>query len=248
MRCRGASKRFYRYEHRTTTLREFFIRTLLRRPIHVREPKFELRGLDLEVAVGESIALIGANGSGKSTALRLISGVYLPSEGVVETWGRVSAVIELGVGFHDELTGGENVALYGAVLGLSGRAIRARFERIVRFAGLGDFIDVPVKYYSSGMRQRLAFAVAVHTDPDILILDEAMAVGDEAFRRQCVDYLLSYRAAGGTLIIVTHDLDGVGKLASRAVWLEGGRVRMDGSTEEVVEGYRGSLARSPPPS
>ena len=241
MACRSVTKRFYHYEHRTTSLRERFIRTLRRRPIHVRRAHFSLEQFNLIVQPGESVALIGANGSGKSTALRLIAGIYLPTEGVVETCGRIAAIIELGVGFNPELTGAENVVLYAAVIGLSRAEITARFAEIVAFADIGQFIDEPVKYYSSGMQARLAFSVAVCVRPDILLVDEVLAVGDQDFRRRCLDRLESFRADGGTLVVVTHDLGNITGLCDRAIWLEQGRIRADGPATEVLAAYQSSV-------
>jgi len=174
--CRDVFKHFYLYSHRTTSLREWFIRTALRRPIHIRRAEFSLRGFNLRIERGEAVALIGPNGSGKSTALRLIAGIYTPSTGTVETLGRIAAVIELGAGFNMELTGAENVGLYGAIMGLDRTQLAQRYEKIIEFAGIGKFIDMPVKYYSSGMVARLAFSVAVNVQPDILLLDEVLAV------------------------------------------------------------------------
>ncbi|HET7584842.1 MAG TPA: ABC transporter ATP-binding protein [Gemmatimonadaceae bacterium] len=235
--CRGVVKRFYRYEHRTRSLRELFIRAVLRRPIHVRRAEFTLRGLDLAVHRGEAVALIGRNGSGKSTALRLIAGIYAPSEGVIATQGRLAAVIELGVGFHPDLTGRENVVMYAAVMGFTRAEIAARYDDIVEFAGIGNFIDEPVKYYSSGMQARLAFAVAACVRPDILLLDEVLAVGDQSFRERCLTRLREFLASEGTLIVVSHDLDSIRSLCTRAVWLDAGQVLMDGGVEEVLSAY-----------
>lgn len=230
-------KRFYHYEHRTTSLREVFIRTVLRRPIHVRHAQFTLQDFSLRVMPGESVALIGGNGSGKSTALRLMAGIYQPSEGVVRTRGRIAAVIELGVGFNPELTGLENAATYAAVLGLSRAQITTRLPDMVAFADLGDFIGEPVKYYSSGMQARLAFAVAICVDPDILFLDEVLAVGDESFRGRCFERLDAYRGDGGTMIVVSHDLDTIRGLCQRAIWLDRGRVRAQGTVDDVTAQY-----------
>lgn len=237
MVCRDVVKRFYHYEHRTSSLRQFFIRSVLRRPIHIRHAEFTLRDFNLEVAPGEAVALVGSNGSGKSTALRLIAGIYAPSEGVIETRGRLASVIELGVGFHEDLSGSENVSLYAAVMGLSRREIELRFDDILAFADIGDFIEEPVKYYSSGMRARLAFAVAICVRPDILLLDEVLAVGDHAFRERCLEHLRRFREGGGTLIIVSHDARQVRQLCSRAVWLEEGCVRLEGPVDDVVDRY-----------
>jgi ABC-type polysaccharide/polyol phosphate transport system ATPase subunit len=240
--CSGVSKRFYRYQHRTRTLRELFIRSVLRRPIHERHTEFMLQGLDLRVAHGEAVALIGRNGSGKSTALRLIAGIYAPSEGMIEVRGRSAAVIELGVGFHEELTGVENVLLYGSVMGIRRKDILERLPEVMDFAEIGDLIDEPVRIYSSGTKARLAFAVAaVCVRPDILLLDEVLAVGDAGFRARCEKRMIDFHRAGGTLIVVTHDLESVRHLCSRAVWLENGRMRMDGAIEPVFEAYLASF-------
>jgi len=237
VRCVNVTKRFHYYEHRTTSLREGFIRFVRRKPLAVSHPSFALTGLTLEVGKGAAVAFIGPNGSGKSTALRLIAGIYRPSEGQVEVAGRLAAVIELGAGFHPELTGAENVELYGAIMGLSRREINARFEEIVAFAGIGEFIDVPVKYYSSGMQARLAFAVAVCVEPDVLLLDEVLAVGDQAFRERCLERLKQFQARGGTLVAVSHDLETAGCLCAQAVWLERGVVRQVGAFEAVRQAY-----------
>jgi len=168
---RDVSRRFYFYEHRTTSLREWFIRRVLHRPLHIRRAEFSLQDVDLRVEPGEAVALLGANGSGKSTVLRLIAGIYQPSSGSIEHHGRIGAVIELGAGFHPELTGAENIALYAAVLGLNRRELAERYDEIVEFAALQDFLDTPLKYFSSGMEARLAFSVAVCLEPAILLLD-----------------------------------------------------------------------------
>lgn len=241
--CRGVVKHYYYYEHRTTSLRELFRRRVLRRPLHVRHPRFALTGFDLEVGRGDGVALLGPNGSGKSTVLRLLAGIYQPTSGRIEVRGRVGTVIELGAGFHPELTGAENVHLYGAMLGLERRELAARYAQILAFAGLGDFISMPVKYYSSGMQARLAFAVAVSVDPDILLLDEVLAVGDQVFRERCMERLRRFRSGGGTLVVVSHDPEGIEELCERAVWLEGGRVRMAGPAAEVVAAYGASARR-----
>jgi homopolymeric O-antigen transport system ATP-binding protein len=234
---RGVSKRFYYYDHRTSSLREWFIRRILHRPLNIRRAVFTLRDFSLRIAPGEAVALIGSNGSGKSTALRLIAGIYRPSSGTIETRGRLTAVIELGAGFHPELTGADNVSLYAAVLGLSRKELLARYEEIVDFAETREFMDTPLKYYSSGMEARLAFAVAVCLQPDVLLLDEVLAVGDQAFRERCLARLRAYHARGGTLILVSHEMDQVRQLCSRAVWLEQGAIRMDGAVGSVLAAY-----------
>jgi ABC-type polysaccharide/polyol phosphate transport system ATPase subunit len=242
--CVGVVKRFYLYEHRTTTLQEFALRTILRRPPPVRSATFQIHRLDLSVAHGESIAFVGANGSGKSTALRLMAGIYPPTEGRIIVRGRLVAVLELGATFQPELTGSENVELYAAALGFSRREIAERYPEVVAFADIGDFMHVPVKYYSSGMRTRLAFAVAICADPDILLLDEVLAVGDESFRGRCLTRLAGYHAAGGTLIVVSHDLWTIRQLCSRVVWIEHGEVRMTGEANTVLDAYEAAASRA----
>jgi ABC-type polysaccharide/polyol phosphate transport system ATPase subunit len=235
---RGVSKRFYFYAHRTSTLREWFIRRVLRRPLHLRRAEFTLREIDLRVESGESVALLGPNGSGKSTVLRLIAGIYQPSGGTVLTNGRITAVIELGAGFHPELTGAENIGLYAAVLGLTRKELAHRYDEIVDFAAMHDFLDTPLKYYSSGMEARLAFSVAVCLQPAILLLDEVLAVGDRAFRQRCLERLQAFHAQGGTLLLVSHELEQVRELCTRGVWLRQGRIVMDGGIEDVLTAYR----------
>jgi ABC-type polysaccharide/polyol phosphate transport system ATPase subunit len=230
-------KRFYIYEHRTTSLREIFRRLVLRKPISVRTPQFSLEGLDLTVEAGEGVVLIGRNGAGKSTSLRLMAGIYEPTAGSIEVNGRLATVIELGAGFQPDLTGEENVALYGAIMGFSRQELRERFDEIVAFADIGDFMQTPVKYYSSGMQARLAFAVAICVEADILILDEVLAVGDREFREKCLNRLREFRAQGGTLVVVTHDLETARSLCERAVWIDQGRVRMTGDADSVMEAY-----------
>ena len=239
--CRGVAKQFYLYSHRTTSLREWFIRSALGRPIHVRHAEFSLRDFNLRVERGDTVALVGPNGGGKSTVLRLIAGIYTPTGGTVETSGRIAAVIELGAGFNMELTGAENVELYGSIMGLSRDRLARHYEEIVSFAGIGKFIDTPVKYYSSGMMARLAFSVAVNGQPDILLLDEVLSVGDQSFQEKCFERLRAFQASGGTMVVVSHDLHTVSSFCSRAVWLESGSTRMEGDAGTVVEAYRANI-------
>ncbi|MFN2443237.1 MAG: ABC transporter ATP-binding protein [Thermoanaerobaculia bacterium] len=201
-----------------------------------------LRGVSFEVNRGEAFGLVGRNGSGKSTLLKLISGILRPTEGEVVVDGRVSALIELGAGFHPEITGRENIFINGIMMGLSRRDIESRFDRIVEFAGIGRFLDQPVKTYSSGMYVRLGFAVAVHVDPDVLLIDEVLAVGDEEFSQKCVAKIQEMKYRGVTLLVVTHQLDLVRTLCDRALWLEKGEMAALGDPVRVVDAYLQEVA------
>jgi len=202
------------------------------------EEHVALDGIDLDITPGEAVALIGPNGSGKSTLLKLAGGILKPTEGTVDVEGRVTALIELGAGFHPEITGRENVLINGMLLGLSRPEVEARLPEILDFAGIGSFIEQPVKTYSSGMYVRLGFAVAVAVEPDVLLIDEVLSVGDAAFTRRCLDRLARLRQAGVTMVLVSHDLDLVEAFADRAVYLRAGRVRAEGGVESVVARYR----------
>jgi lipopolysaccharide transport system ATP-binding protein len=195
-----------------------------------------LRNLSFEISRGETVGIIGKNGAGKSTLLQIICGTLAPTSGDVETRGRIAALLELGSGFNPEFTGRENVYLNAAVLGLKKSEIDERFDQIAEFAGIGDFIDQPVKTYSSGMFVRLAFAVVAHVDADILIIDEALAVGDAVFTQKCMRFLRRFKERG-TLVFVSHDIHSVMNLCERAIWLERGTVKMVGPAKEVAEGY-----------
>ena len=212
------------------------------------EAHVALDDIDLEIRPGESVALIGPNGSGKSTLLKLAGGILRPTEGDVDVEGRVTALIELGAGFHPEITGRENVLINGMLLGLDRREVESRLPSIIDFAEIGDFIDQPVKTYSSGMYVRLGFAVAVAVDPDVLLIDEVLSVGDEAFTRRCLDRLARMRQTGVTMVMVSHDLELVGTFADRAVYLSEGRVRAEGAVEEVIAAYRADVSGAATPS
>lgn len=206
-----------------------------------RKDFWALRDVSLDIFAGETIGLIGHNGSGKSTLLKVIGGIIQPTSGTVMERGRLAALLELGAGFHPDLTGRENVFLNAAVLGLTRDETEARFDEIVAFASIGDFIDTQVKFYSSGMYVRLAFAVAVHTDPDVLLVDEVLAVGDEAFQRKCMDRIREFQRQGRTIILVTHSLDQVVDLCSRCVLLDSGTVLFDGKPSLAVAQFRDLL-------
>ncbi|PNI10114.1 ABC transporter ATP-binding protein [Arthrobacter sp. AFG7.2] len=202
-----------------------------------------LKEVTLEVKTGETVALLGLNGSGKSTLLKHISGVMLPDSGTVLTRGRVAGLIEVGAGFHPDLSGRDNVFLNGAILGMTEQQIRERFDDIVDFSEIGQFIDTEVKFYSSGMYLRLAFSVAVHTDPEVFLVDEILAVGDEPFQRKCLDKIKELSAAGKTLVVVSHDLDLVSRICDRGVVLRQGNVVFDGPIHAAVERLRTESSR-----
>ena len=196
-----------------------------------------LNGVSFTLARGRTLGLVGRNGSGKSTLLKLLAGIGRPTSGTIGVEGRVSALIELGAGFHPEISGRENVFINGMMLGLSKREVADRFDDIVRFAEIGEFIDAPVKTYSSGMYMRLGFAVAVHVDPDVLLVDEVLAVGDESFTHKCLDRFADLKRQQKTIVLVTHTLDLVTRLCDEALWLDHGRIRAQGDPKRVIDAY-----------
>ncbi|HVR30135.1 MAG TPA: ABC transporter ATP-binding protein [Thermoanaerobaculia bacterium] len=226
------------------TLKSALIDRSLVRDLRPEESIRALRSISLRVAKGEAVALVGGNGSGKSTLLKIMAGLLRPTTGTVEVDGRVAALIELGAGFHPEISGRENVFINGAVLGLRRAEIERRYDDIVAFAGLEDFIDEPVKNYSSGMYVRLGFSVAIHTDPEILLVDEVLAVGDEAFAHRCLRRIEEFLAGGRTLVLVSHDLGLVESLCDRAHWLDGGELRLSGRPRQVCDAYREAIAEA----
>ncbi len=238
---RGVTKRFHFYEHRPKSLREHFIKTAGLQSQSAAEPEFCLSDLSFTVPQGETCALVGPNGAGKSTLLRLMAGIYWPSAGEVITRGRLAAVMELGTGFHGDLTGRENVQLYWAILGLTRAELSQYYPAIVEFAGIEDFMNTPVKYYSSGMRVRLGFAVATAVRPDILLLDEVLAVGDAEFNARSLERLKDFQASGCTLVFASHDLEVAAELAMQAIWLDGGHIRAQGAAKDVITAYRGAV-------
>jgi lipopolysaccharide transport system ATP-binding protein len=201
-----------------------------------------LKDLSLEVGEGEILGLIGRNGSGKTTLLKILSRITRPTEGWAEIHGRVGSLLEVGTGFHPELTGRENTFLSGAILGMSKEEITRKFDEIVEFAELETFIDTPVKHYSSGMYVRLAFAVAAHLEPEILLVDEVLAVGDIRFQKKCLGKMGDVARAGRTVILVTHQLNQIRRLCNRALWLDGGQIRRTGATAEVVSAYEADMS------
>jgi len=227
----------------TRSMKELIVWTLRGRGGELRDRFDALHGVSFTVEQGESVALLGFNGSGKSTMLKLISGVMLPDGGSIGVRGRVAGLIEVGAGFHPDLTGRENVYLNGAILGMSEKEIGERFDQIVAFSEIEKFIDTEVKFYSSGMFLRLAFSVAAHSEPDIFLIDEILAVGDEPFQLKCLDRIRELRRGGQTLIIVSHDLDMVQKVTQRGVVLEKGVIVSDGPVKQAVARLRGTGTR-----
>ncbi|MGY1824790.1 MULTISPECIES: ABC transporter ATP-binding protein [unclassified Blastococcus] len=231
---RGVTKKFRLHNDRKTNVKELFS---ARRRQSRHEEFWALKGVSLDIPRGKTFGLIGHNGSGKSTLLKLVAGIHRPSSGTITASGRVSAMLELGAGFHPEMSGRDNIYLNGSILGMTRRQIDAAMDDIIEFSGLGEFIDTPVKVYSSGMYVRLGFAIAVNLDPEILIIDEVIAVGDEAFQRRCFDHLYQLRRKGVTIVLVTHSLALVSDLCDEAAWLDGGTLRHVGPAREVVDSY-----------
>jgi ABC-2 type transport system ATP-binding protein len=239
---RNVSKHFKLYHEQYHTLKERMI--FLRRAKRFEE-FHALDDVSFEVEQGTTFGLIGANGSGKSTILKLMAGILRPSSGEVIVKGRIGALLEVGAGFHPDLTGRQNVYLNGSILGFSTKEINRKFDDIVSFAGIENFIDNPVRNYSSGMYIRLGFAVAVHMDPDILLIDEVIAVGDEAFQAKCMERIRKFQDDGKTILIVTHAVDGIRDLCSQAALLSNGHLAAYGNPSEVIRQYRNKVSRTP---
>jgi len=227
------SKKFYLYQDRTQTLKEKVIFWNRQKT----EEFWALRDVNLTVPKGATVGLIGRNGSGKSTLLKIISKILYPTSGEVKINGRISTLLELGAGFHQDFTGRENIFLNASILGLNRKETERRLNDIIEFAELEDFIDIPVRNYSSGMYVRLGFSVAVHVEPDILLVDEVMAVGDLAFQKKCLEKINEFRRKGKTIIFVTHDMSLVQRICDYAVWLENGLVVASGKANDVINKY-----------
>jgi ABC-2 type transport system ATP-binding protein len=235
VRVQHVAKRFIL--RKDDSLKERIV-TFGRRGRKFREEFWALNDVDFSIEAGTTVGLIGHNGSGKSTLLKVIGGIITPTSGVVQTRGRIAALLELGAGFHPDLTGRENVFLNASLIGISRSETQLLFDEIVQFSGIGDFIDTQVKFYSSGMFVRLAFSVAIHAKPDILLVDEVLAVGDEAFQRQCLDKIREFQKEGRTIILVTHGLSTVTEFCDRAVLLDHGKLVFDGDPSEGVAMFR----------
>jgi ABC-type polysaccharide/polyol phosphate transport system ATPase subunit len=236
---RDVTKVYRRYAQRKqfATLKSALLKGSLIRDLQPDETFPALKGVSFEVPKGTTFGIIGRNGSGKSTLLKLVAGIAKPTTGTVQVDGRISALIELGAGFHPEISGRENVFINGIMLGLSKKEVATRFDEIVEFAELREFIDAPVKTYSSGMYMRLGFAVAINVDPDVLLVDEVLAVGDEAFTHKCLDKFSELRRRGRTILLVTHSLNLVERLCDEALWLDGGQTHALGDPKRVVDAY-----------
>ncbi len=244
VRLRGVTRRFRRYTERNQTLKE----TLLRRKRGTATDHWVLRDVDLDVSPGEAVGVVGRNGIGKSTLLKLVAGIIPPQSGTVEAAGRLTSLLELGAGFHPDFTGRENVIMQGTLYGLTQVEIEQRMDEIVAFAELADFADMPVRTYSSGMFMRLAFSVAAHVDADLMLLDEVLAVGDASFQRKCMGRIFDHRKAGGTMLFVSHDQSAVEQVCDRAILLDGGSIIADDVPSTVfVEYNRRLLGANPIP-
>lgn len=236
---RGLGKRFRHYHpDRARKLKHLFTRGHHHlRPI---DEFWGLRNVDLSIGVGRMVGVIGHNGAGKSTLVRLIGGVGRPDEGSIATFGRIGALLDLGAGSHPDLTGRDNVVLTGVIAGLTRREVLARFDSIVAFAGLEDFIDSPLRTYSSGMQMRLAFSVAVHTDRDILLIDEVLSVGDAAFQKKCLTAIEGYKRNGAAILLISHDLDQI-RLCDEVYWLKSGQVVARGEPDVLCAQYKQAM-------
>jgi ABC-2 type transport system ATP-binding protein len=233
VRVEHVSKRYRIHSERNHTLKT----ALMRRRRGVHQSFLALDDVSFDVEAGSTFGIIGSNGSGKSTTLKVLAGILEPDEGRVTVKGRVSALLELGAGFHGELSGRENIFLNAAIIGVARKTIQSRMDEIIHFSGLGGFIDNPVKTYSSGMYGRLGFSVMIHVDPDVLLIDEVLAVGDEEFQRRCISKIESLRVAGRTVILVSHGLGQVKEMCDHVAWIEKGTLRALGAASDVVREY-----------
>jgi ABC-type polysaccharide/polyol phosphate transport system ATPase subunit len=240
-----ASKIYRRFSHRKqfATLKSALLTRSLIKNLRPDETFTALNDVSLTVPKGQTLGVIGRNGSGKSTLLKLVAGITKPSTGTVRVDGRVSALIELGAGFHPEISGRENVFINGIMLGLTKRDVARRFDEIVEFAEMQEFIDAPVKTYSSGMYMRLGFAVAIHVDPEVLLVDEVLAVGDEGFTHKCLDKFAEFKRRGKTILLVTHSLGLVERFCDEALWLDAGRIKGSGDPKRIIGAYLTDIAQ-----
>ncbi|MCK5055736.1 MAG: ABC transporter ATP-binding protein [Candidatus Aminicenantes bacterium] len=233
-------KKFYKKysnKHKFLTLKSAFVNRTIFSDLQKSETFEALRGVSFKVEKGKTVSIIGENGSGKSTLLKILAGISKPTEGNIITRGRISALIELGAGFHPEISGRENIFINGIILGLSKKKIQEKYEEIVRFAELEDFIENPIKTYSSGMHMRLGFSIAINVDPDILLIDEVLAVGDASFVPKCLDKINEFKRKGKTILFVSHDLSTVERISDEVIWLQAGKIKMRGYPKRVTDAY-----------
>jgi ABC-type polysaccharide/polyol phosphate transport system ATPase subunit len=239
---RNVSRRFEKKLERRRSLQDLFIR-IFQRHSEAGDDFWPLRDISFSIQAGDCVGVIGPNGSGKSTLLKVISGILEPTSGELSVRGRISSLLELGAGFQPDLTGRENIYLNGSIYGLSRVYMNQHIDSIVDYAELGEFIDTPVKHYSSGMYVRLGFAVAIHTQPDLLLVDEVLAVGDVTFQHKCMKSIYQFRRNGGTLLLVAHDLGAIQNLCTHALWLDGGLIAGEGNPTDVVMAYLNTMAQ-----
>lgn len=233
IQVKNMSKNFNIYFDKANTLKEKIMFWNRNR----KEVRNVLKDININIKKGETVALIGTNGSGKSTLLKLMTKIYYPYKGSVETKGKLTSLLELGAGFHPDFSGRENIYFNASIFGLSKKEIDKRIDKIIEFSELSEFIDNPVRTYSSGMYMRLAFSIAINVDADILLIDEILAVGDQHFQEKCYDKLMELKEDNTTIVMVSHSLDSVKKLCDRAIWIYDGIVKMDGPCKEVIEEY-----------
>jgi len=244
LEIQGLSKRYRLGQAQHDQMLRERIVEMIKRPfgrMKETESIWALRDVSFDADEGEVIGIVGRNGAGKSTLLKILSRITYPTSGEVKVNGRVASLLEVGTGFHDELTGRENIYLNGSILGMRKREVEERFDAIVDFSGVEQFVDTPIKHYSSGMRLRLGFAVAAHLEPDVLIVDEVLAVGDAGFQKKCIQAMEGLRNSGRTVLFVSHNLAAVENLCSRGIWIDSGKIRMDGGARTVIASYMSSF-------
>jgi ABC-2 type transport system ATP-binding protein len=241
VRVDHVSKSFRMYKERNQTLKA----AIMRGRTSVHEDFWALKDVDFEVPAGSTFGLIGSNGSGKSTLLKCLANIYYPNKGSITHYGKIAAMLEVGSGFHSELSGRDNIFLNGSILGMSKKEITRKFDEIIDFSGVESFIDQPVKNYSSGMYVRLGFAIAINVDPDILVVDEVLAVGDAEFQEKCFQKFRDFKAAGKTVILVSHAMASIEAMCDHAAWLNKGELMAVGAADPTIKAYLGSLGGPP---
>lgn len=238
---KSVTKRYPLYHHIGSGIKELIFNPKRALTLLSGRSYLAIEDINFTVYKGESVALIGRNGAGKSTSLGLVAGVIKPTTGIVKTYGRVASMLELGGGFHPELTGRENIRLNATLLGLRRKQLNERIDRIIEFSELGEFIDEPIRVYSSGMLAKLGFSVITQVDPDILIIDEVLAVGDYAFQKKCIETINNFKAKGVTILFVSHNLGDIEKICDRVIWIENHKLKASGSAESLLQQYRSSM-------